>query len=231
MPTLLFVAACGGGGDLSGNTHVISDIPWSVPETASYRILNGDDVVGSGVLRIEDREAGLLLSQDFQATDEQISDDVSVLADPLTLQPQTVSRTIDGPEGKRICDTRYEGSKATVDQRSGNDERKDVLQLPANSFDTWGDLFLWRTLDFRDGFDVTYNGVLTCSLVKPDVISVVLVVKGLETVEVPAGTYRAWRLEIRSGGETTHVWYADDGRRTLVRYDNGQHVFELESVQ
>ena len=54
--------------------------------------------------------------------------------------------------------------------------------------------------------------------------------KEKEEVEVPAGTFQAWRLEIRSGGRTQKAWYADDGPRTLVRYDNGDLVFELESI-
>jgi hypothetical protein len=58
----------------------------------------------------------------------------------------------------------------------------------------------------------------------------VLKVKAIEEVTVPAGTFRAWRLEIRSGGRTQKAWYADDARRTLVRYDNGDLVFELESI-
>jgi hypothetical protein len=55
-------------------------------------------------------------------------------------------------------------------------------------------------------------------------------VKEKEDVQVPAGNFQAWRLEIRSGGRTQKAWYADDARRTLVRYDNGELVFELESI-
>ena len=52
-----------------------------------------------------------------------------------------------------------------------------------------------------------------------------------ETVEVPAGTFQAWRLEIRSSGGKQKAWYADTETRPLVRYDNGDLVFELVSIE
>ena len=225
--------ACGGGGDgLSGNTRVISRIAWTAPETATYRILNEDgDAVGSGVLKIEEQSGSLALTQDFKASREEITDEVTATVERETLKPQTVSRVISGPEGERVCDARYEGAKVTVEQHSDEDQRTDELDVPPDAYDTWTDLFLWRTIDFREDFDATYHDILTCALVKPDLIQVTLEVKERQTVEVAAGTFEAWRLEIRSGGETTTAWYADDTRHTLVRYDNGQHVFELESIE
>jgi hypothetical protein len=56
-------------------------------------------------------------------------------------------------------------------------------------------------------------------------------VTGRETVEVPAGTFETWRLEIRSPDGTQRAWYADTERRPLVRYDNGNLVFELLSLR
>ena len=61
-------------------------------------------------------------------------------------------------------------------------------------------------------------------------LPVVLKVKKTEEITVAAGTFEAWRLEIRSGGRTQKAWYANDEQRTLVRYDNGDLVFELESI-
>ena len=229
---LLLISACGDDGDYaSGNPQVISAIPWTASETAKYRILRDDDVVGSGVLQIEQQGGSLTLSQNFSATEEKITDEVTAIADAKTLSPRSVSRVIDGPEGERVCDARYAGAKVSVEQRSEEDERTDELDLPPNAYDTWVDLFLWRTIDFRQDFHATYNGVLTCALVKPDVIETSVAVKERETVEVPAGTFETWRLEIRSGGDTTNAWYAVDKRHTLVRYDNGRHVFELDSIE
>jgi hypothetical protein len=63
------------------------------------------------------------------------------------------------------------------------------------------------------------------------VISQKLEVRGKETVEVPAGTFEAWRLKISSGDGDQTAWYADTPERPLVRYDNGRQVFELLSLE
>ena len=172
------------------------------------------------------------MTQSFAIPDEEITDVIEAQVASETLRPRAVERTIDGPEGKRECGAEYSPTEnsVTVFQRAGTDERTDVLEVPPEHYDSWSDLFLWRTIEFFEGNEVKYVDVLSCSLAKPDLLSVVLKVKEMEEVTVPAGTFQAWRLEIRSGGRTQKAWYADDDRRTLVRYDNGDLVFELESI-
>lgn len=225
----LFATACAASEEIVAQ-DVVFEIPWGTKESAHYRLLQGDDVVGSGVLSVEVNSGVLIVEQAFDIPREEVTDEIRVLADASTLRPSSVARQIDGPEGKRICQATYEGSLVTVVQHSNEDDRTDELSVPEKSYDTWTDLFLWRTLPFREGLDIKYAGVLSCSLAKPDLLSEVLKVEGLETVSVPAGAFEAWRLEIRSGGRTQHAWYANDDERTLVRYDNGDLVFELESI-
>lgn len=226
---VLGAMACSGGGSstLSGS-DVLGSMPWAVPETATYRLMDGKDEIGSGVLRIEQQGQDLLFSQKFDIPKERITDEVGVLADVETLAPSSVTRRISGPEGDRTCQATYQGRTVTVEQKSKEGQRTDRLDVPVSSYDTWTDLFLWRTLAFEAGFEVRYSDVLTCSLAKPDVLSVVLKVKGRESVELPAGKFDAWRLEIRSGGRTQKAWYEVSPPHRLLRYDNGQLVFELE---
>ncbi len=230
LPLVLFAIACSGDSDELVARDVVSKIPWSAPETAQYRLLQGDDVKGSGELSIEASGSTLVFNQSFEIPDEDVTDSVSVETDPDTLRPATVRRTIDGPEGARDCEATYRAGGVTVEQKAKDEQRTDDLDVPAQHYDTWSDLFLWRTLDFFEGQEVKYVDVLSCSLTKPDLLPVVLKIKRMEEVTVPGGTFQAWRLEIRSGGRTQKAWYADDDARTLVRYDNGDLVFELESI-
>jgi hypothetical protein len=58
---------------------------------------------------------------------------------------------------------------------------------------------------------------------------VTLEVIGKETVNVPAGQFSAWRLEVRTGNARQFVWYEDAPARRLVKYDNDRGlIFELE---
>ena len=232
IPAALLSACSEDSGDLVAR-DIVSEIPWTATgEKATYRLLQGDDVKGTGVLAIGGPiDAGpLRLQQSFEIPEENITDEVSVSVNIDTLRPLAVARVIDGPEGKRECQASYGERRVVIDQKAGQDERKDELDVPPEHYESWSDLFLWRTIEFFEGNEVKYVDVLSCSLAKPDLLSVVLKVKEIEEVTVPAGTFQAWRLEIRSGGRTQKAWYADDDRRTLVRYDNGDLVFELESI-
>lgn len=210
--------------------EIVSEIPWTGPETFKYRLLQGDDVKGSGALTLSVTSSTFVMEQAFEIPEEEVTDSISAEVEADTLKPRKVERVIDGPEGERRCEATYAENTVTVEQRAGEDERTDTLSVPTPHYDSWSDLFLWRTIEFFEGQELEYVDVLSCSLAKPDVLSIVLKVKEKEEVEVPAGTFQAWRLEIRSGGRTQKAWYADDERRTLVRYDNGDLVFELEST-
>ena len=232
IPAALLVSCSDDSGELVAR-DIVSEIPWTVAgEKATYRLLQGDDLKGTGVLAIGSPvDAGSLrLQQSFEIPDENITDEASVAVNIETLRPLAVTRVIDGPEGKRECQASYSELRVVIDQKAGKDKRTDELDLPPEHYESWSDIFLWRTIEFFEGNEVKYVDVLSCSLAKPDLLSVVLNVKEIEEVTVPAGTFQAWRLEIRSGGRTQKAWYADDARRTLVRYDNGDLVFELESI-
>ena len=227
---LSLLAACSGDGDDLVARDIVSDIPWTGPESFKYRLLQGDDVKGTGALTLSVATDTYVMEQAFEIPEEEVTDSISAEVEADTLAPRKVERVIDGPEGERRCEATYAENTVTVEQRAGEDERTDTLSLPTPHYDSWSDLFLWRTIEFFEGQELEYVDVLSCSLAKPDVLSVVLKVKEKEEVEVPAGTFQAWRLEIRSGGRTQKAWYADDEPRTLVRYDNGDLVFELEST-
>ena len=227
------LAACADDSGELVARDIVSKVPWTAAgEKATYRLLQGDDVKGTGVLAIG-RPIGagtLRLQQSFEIPEESITDEVSVSVNIETLRPMAVARVIDGPEGKRECEANYGEGQVVIDQKAGQDEREDELDVPPEHYESWSDVFLWRTIEFFEGNEVKYVDVLSCSLAKPHLLSILLKVKEIEAVTVPAGTFQAWRMEIRSGGRTQKAWYADDSRRTLVRYDNGDLVFELESI-
>jgi len=218
------------GGTISGGGTLLVDIPWSVPETNSYQLFNDGEEIGSAELSIEEAGSGnSKFLQSFEFPGRQITDDVEVIAGADTLAPESVDRVVVSPEGRREWSATYDSSSVTVVQEDEDDERTDTIDIPRTSYDTWTDLFLWRTIEFTEGYEVKYEGVVTADFAKPNVISIVLKVTGLEMVTVPAGTFDAWRMEIRSGGRTQKAWIANDDERTLVRYDNTELVFELES--
>jgi hypothetical protein len=230
LPLLaLALAACASETSILSGRDIVSRTPWEGDEEALYRLMDGGEEKGSGLLRIESRNGEFRFTQEFES--EEFRDEVVAVADRETLQPQSVQRLIEGPEGERRWQVEYEGGTVVVMQRSEDGERRDELTVPTRSYDSWTDVFLWRTIDFREGYEATYADVLSATLTKPQVITQTLKVTGKETVEVPAGSFEAWRLEIRSSDGTQRAWYADTEEQTLVRYDNGNLVFELLSLR
>jgi len=49
----LAMAACQEETSTLSGEDIVSNIPWRAPEEARYRLLDGEEVKGSGVLRIE----------------------------------------------------------------------------------------------------------------------------------------------------------------------------------
>ncbi len=230
LPLLaLAVAACESETVLLSGQTVVSNTPWEAPEEARYRLMDGDEVKGSAIFRIEIQDGKVRFTQEFES--EEFSDEVEAVADSETMRPRSIERVVDGPEGARRWQVEYQGGSVLVVQRTEDDDRRDEITVPTRSYDSWTDVFLWRTIDFREGYEATYADVLSATLAKPQVISQSLKVTGKETVEVPAGTFETWRLEIRSPDGTQRAWYADTETRPLVRYDNGSLTFELLSLR
>jgi hypothetical protein len=226
---VLTMVACQGETSILSGQAIVSDIPWRAPEETRYRLLDGEEEKGRGVLTIESAGDQITFGQVFKS--EEFRDEVVVVADAQTLRARSVQRVIDGPEGPRRWEVEYRDTTARVVQRAEDDERRDEVSAPTHSYDSWTDIFLWRTIDFHEGYQATYTDVLSATLAEPQVISQVLEVTGREMVEVPAGTFQAWQLEIRTPAGKQKAWLADDEARTLVRYDNGDLVFELLSVE
>jgi len=228
----LLIAACSSGnGSPLPAQDVVSKVPWGTSETATYQVLQDNKVKGSGVLSISSSSGTYTLTQVYERSDGQTSDSAGAVVDASTLKPLSTSRQVNGPEGERDCRADYSGDSVVVVNSSKSDSRTDTLVLPDHFYDSAADLFLWRTIQLERGLKLAYQDVFTCNvLAKPSHTLATLEVLTEERVRVPAGTFDTWRVEMRAGGSTQRFWIAQDARRSLVRYDNGSQVFELQSI-
>ena len=213
---------------------VVFSIPWTVGEESSYRIVDDDgEALGSGVLRIEEREDGLRLVQEYE--NAEFTDRMVVVAQADTLKPIAVERVITGDEGVLRIEGRYFEGSVEVERTAiedGKEERRtDRLDVPAHTYDSASSVFLWRTMRLEEDFRAAYNNLAAAVVGKPQRLRVTTHVTGRETVDVPAGTFEAWRVEIRSSGVEQTAWYATGGSRPMVKYDNGEVIFLLEGVE
>jgi hypothetical protein len=232
----LLLAACSLAEEDSLPTQdVFASIPWTVGEEASYTILDNDDkVLGTGVLRIDEEDGQLRLSQHYQNPD--FDDRSSVLVDAESLKPIEAERTITGEDGVLRIEVHYSDGVAEIERvakEEGKEEERriDRLDVPEHAYDTGASLFLWRTIPMQVDYRAAYRSMATAVVGRSQENKVTLRVLRQETVEVPAGTFEAWRLEIRAPGVRQTAWFAADSARRLLKYDNGQNTFLLESVK
>jgi len=235
LATILLAACTLSEEDSLPAQDIVVSIPWQVGEETSYTIMDGDKAVGTGVLRIDQEDGQLRLSQHYQSPD--FDDGSSVLVDPQTLKPIEGERVITSKDGALRIDVRYSGGTAEIERRAaseGKDEerRVDRLDVPEHAYDTGASLFLWRTIPMQVDYQTAYRSMATAVVGKSQENKVTLRVRRQETVEVPAGTFEAWRVEVRApGGVKQTAWYTTDSARRLLKYDSGQYTFVLESVK
>ena len=227
---IVIFSACSTGESDRPTGDIVSKIPWPAQEEATYRLLEADKVIGSATLSTTVEGERLLMSLAFSFPDRGFQDEVVAIVNSKTLKPISVERVLSGPRGDRVWSVRYTGSSAVVSQKSEDDERTDTLALPVHAYDSWTDLLLWRTIDFKEGFEATYNDVAT-AIFRPGRETVSIEVKELTQVEVPAGSFSAWRLNFSTNGPDHSAWYGTGEARPLVRYDNGDLTFELEMLR
>lgn len=216
------------------STDIVTTIPWDVPETATYRLTDNDNdgkEVGTMVLSIEAAGAGKLkFTQSYDFPENGFTNEAVVIAGDTELQPESASFEVSGPDGNLTCDATYEAGEVKAHRVGEDGERDDSEDVPVFTYDSWSDLIVWRTIAFAEGYDEKYADTLSCTLDRTQVLSVELKVKEQESVEVPAGTFDAWHLEIKSGGRTQDAWYSTDDAHTLIKYDNDELTFELTEL-
>lgn len=203
--------------------------PWQAPESLEYVLLdrgNGEEV-GRGTLEVADSNGRYELSQKFQ--DGSDYDNSSVIVDQKTLKPISGNRdrSVDG-ERKRLR-SEYDATENVVKiiEVKDSGERPVPHRLKDNYYDNDSSLFLWRSLNFVEGFTVNYHTIVTGSGEQPVLH---LEVARKERVTVPAGTFDTWRLEIRGQDRKQIAWYADTPGHPLVQYDNSVQLFRLITV-
>jgi hypothetical protein len=206
-------------------------IPWPDHERANYILLDrdGKDERGSGVLEVTRQGDAYQLGLTF--TGGGSSDEALVSVDATMLKPRAVTREIRGDDmvSYHAEYDLVEGVINVTETKNGDERTVPRRLTKEHYYDNDSSLFVWRAIDFRDGFEAAYDAVLagqggTTMVVRLRVI-------GKEGVTVPAGTFQAWRVEARAGDLRQIAWYADTPEHTLVQYDNSRDLLQLMAIE
>ena len=100
------------------------------------------------------------------------------------------------------------------------------IDVPANAIENDQLLMTLRALPFADGYQTRFVTVVGQSVAKIDTS---IRVTGREKIDVPAGSFDAWKVELDFGQAKQQVWYQVETPNNMVQYDNGTTKMVLRS--
>lgn len=235
-------SACGATTPSAETSIIVSQVPFVDGEQYVYRLVDIEgEPLGSGVLETRREDSRFVLVQRYEGIEEDgraAPTDVTELAvDASTLAPfgalrEAAREDDDGLPERDLYEWAYaEGDEddiLTIDRDLDGDQRTNEMKLRSNYYDNESSLWLWRTLDFDEEFDLNYVSVNPIERTQQ---TVNIQTPAQETIEVPAGTFEAWRVIVRNGRAIRSAWINVEAPHQLLQWDNGDLIFQLESFE
>lgn len=238
----LFLFAC--GSEEVGDTEKIFVAPvWTGSETFEYELYERE-LSGYCTYRTEPEGDVLrLITECTDAAGEGHRDDTTAVVDPQTLEPIEAKRVVIDTE--RETETIYAGtyeppkhvvvSLTSVDL-TGKDEDETFeadRELPPATesapkpgwYDETSLFWLIRGIPLEEGFKGRYANV---NVGIGRIVGADVEVEGIEEVEVPAGTFRAYSIRVESS-ITNRFWVDVEAPHRVVKARLERTTFELVS--
>ena len=253
MPRLSAIAAfgaillalgsgCGTATPSAETSLIVEQVPFLEGERYVYVLEDIDgEVIGSGELVTRLEGARYVLEQRYEGVPEEgraaPTDTTELAVNAATLAPfgalrEAVREDDDGRVVRDVYDWTYttgeEQDVLSVSREIDGDRESSELELRSNYYDNESSLWLWRTLDFDEDLDLNYVSVNPIERTQQ---TVNIQTPARETIEVPAGTFEAWRVIVRNGRAIRSAWINVEPPHQLVQWDNGDLIFRLESAE
>lgn len=233
------LAGCAAVTPAPKTSAVFAAAPWRGGERHEYRLLNSaGEEIGRGVLTTKVEGDRLVLGQLYTGTrvpeggGEPVRDEVALTVEAGTLRPvQGVRSTSGGATGTQPSRTTWEYGVdagktrlATRVERSSGKPEEHSQSVRDLAYDNESALWLWRGIAFAEGYDESYASMNPFERTQQ---TVSLRVPQREQIEVPAGKFDAWRILLRNGRAVRTAWISSTSPHQIVRWDNGDVIFEL----
>ncbi len=233
------VSACGVTNNGPERSDIVTQIPWTAPETHTYELRENNKLKATTTLSIAEDGETLVLTQ-HTADDEGNVDESVSKVDATTLKPLSNVHTVSDKEQRRVADAVYEdvdkdcSSKRIVRITQNtfkppsavepDSTRSNPLCVPEHAYDNDTSLFIWRTLKFEKGYSVSYSAVFSN---RRDTQTVTLTVGDKVMMTTPAGDIEAWIVDLFADQVTQRAWIATTPDHKLVAYQNESFFFRL----
>jgi hypothetical protein len=222
----VLLAACGG---TAVPTQTVPDLglepaPWANGSTAAYQWLDTSGLIGTS-------EYTFTLAADvWTITDRdligQLDQTIAMSVSATTLAPLGEKKSIHTSDSDVLLTTSYSNGKLNITADVNGQTQTASLDVPANSLDNDQLLMTLRALPFAQGYTTHYVIVVAQNALKVDTT---VTVQAQETIEVPAGSFVVWPVEMSFGNTKQTAWYEIAAPHQLVQYYNGSTRMVLAS--
>lgn len=236
----VLLVACGDDAE-EPSSRVVAQIPWKGEEHLFYRLTQkGVDGDAECELQTVPPSAGagaLTLVRLCQQAEHR--DDATALVDPVTLLPQKSTRVYsDAKKDRKTTYTNtYSGTTVRFDIDIDGKVRTTTRDLPtptaASPEPGWYDddetLWLVRTVPLRSGYTGTFTYVINAG--QPRVLATKVHVDEIETVKVPVGEIRAFRVRLVRDNVVWAYWVEEAAPHRVIRARIEDSTYELTRAQ
>lgn len=210
---------------------LFGDAPWRGGEVSEYRVTDVNGAYAGtaryDLTRLDEATWSLRRETLAQGTQEIVVVDMSV----GEYRPTLATMVRIDSSGTEQVRTTYSGSQANLELTSKqNVTTQQRVAIPSDARDQRSLVMLARALPLAADYATRLNSFLP---IVPILDRVTLSVQGREEVEVPAGTFDAWKVRLDMGDSETLLWVGVDAPHPVVKYVDGRNrgTYELTDFQ
>ncbi len=208
---------------------IVAGIPWADREFLDYVIQDyeGNDIGMLGLTIAREMGDTYILKQlyAFKQQVAQLLTTTKVRAD--NLKPIIGRIVFANVSPAPVITYEYEDGIVSISTLVEDDILQDTMDVPEDAYDDNELLFLLRTIPFEIGYTVSFTDMIVASAQK-HVITITVV--GEEEIQVPAGSFDAYQVELTIAGDKKYLWYGKDKPHYLLKLDDGRSVTLLEEI-
>ena len=209
---------------------IVSGIPWSDRELASYVIQDyeGSTIGAAGLSLARDMEGTYILKQ-FYGFKQQVAalltmakvraDNLKPISGVVTLANISPAPVVEYSFDDGILSIRVLNTEGDIS--------RDTIDIPEDAYDDNELLFLLRAIPFKVGYTASFTNMIAAAAQKHVVI---ITVVDEEELQVPAGSFDAYKIELTMAGEKKYLWYGKDKPHYFLKLDDGSSVIVLEEI-
>jgi hypothetical protein len=232
------LAACGSDAEPTV-IKVFKAPPWTAAEHYSYDLRDaGDKLNGTCELKTTpDKEPGKTFLEHLCGNQDGDRDDRGVLVDAQTLAPITGSRTIyDVKKNKRtVFTSSYEPPVVKLKADENGDVHTTERDVPTPTKDSpdpgyYDDESLFwvvRGVPLEKGWEGAYKDVNASN---GRIFTATVKVEKSEKVDVPAGSFTAWKIRLQTESITQYFWVDTNAPHAIIKASIEAITYKLTST-